>query len=134
MWFRTNAWKGTTQKGLTEYYELFKKNFFYDARQICCDNGKKSKDNFVAINYCFYTMYISLILITKENFSPNFIYEYKVSLPNIPECFCVSTGYCFNKTIPCGNAKVFWNIRQVDLICIHSLFFLVFINSLLGAS
>ena len=32
------------------------------------------------------------ILITKGNFSPNFIYEYRVSLPNIPECFCVSTG------------------------------------------
>ena len=47
------------------------------------------------------------------------MYEYSVNLPNIPEYFCVSTGYCFNKKIPCGKAKAFWNIRQADPIFIN---------------
>ena len=47
------------------------------------------------------------------------MYEYRVNLPNIPEYFCVFTGYYSNKKLPCGNAKAFWNIRQADPILIN---------------
>ena len=63
----------------------FSKKTFYDARQICPNKGKESKDNYAAFILLLYYLYIF-------NFIPDFTYEYRISLPNFPECFCVSTG------------------------------------------